>query len=42
MNSSTEEKMNGIAYFFSFLWRAGTMKRQICHMITGRARMMPP
>ncbi len=40
--STTEDSTNGIAYFFSLAFRAGTMNRQICHRITGRARMIPP
>ena len=41
-NRTTEDSTNGIAYFFSLASSAGTTKRQICHRMTGSARMIPP
>ena len=41
-NSTIDERMNGIAYFFSVGFRPGVMNRHSCQSQTGSARTMPP
>ena len=41
-NSTTDDRMNGTAYFFSFGCSPGVMNRHSCQSTTGRARARPP